>query len=475
MGGAVSLAGVVARAQWRVLLRDGRLRLLILATLIIAVAGLAGGAARDTRLADERAQLNAADAELWTAQGAVNPHMAAHFGRYVSKPVSPLTFFDPGVTEQLGTVARLEAHVQQPPRHRPAEGGASLNRFGGFSPALALQILGPLLIILAGFSVFSGDRARILLRQELAGGAPRLGLLGGRYAALSLAATLMVAPVLIITLVLAARAGGAVLAAALSISVGYVLFTLFWVGFTLGVSALCRSARTSLIVLLSVWLGTTFLVPRLASDVAARLAPSPTSVAFKADIRTALEAGPSGHDSADARLAALRQETLEHYGVDRIEDLPVSWDGIALQEGERIATEIGNEHYERLWASYERQGQIRRAFAGISPLLALKSWSSGLAGSDAAAHVDFTRAIEAYRFSFVDLLNEDIASNAVGQNAFSYEASPELLESVPPFTYSSPPLEERFGRLWLDGIILMVWWIAAIVLAGVAVRRLRPS
>ncbi|MEM1409690.1 MAG: DUF3526 domain-containing protein [Pseudomonadota bacterium] len=464
----------IANAQWRVLLRDGRLKMLALATLLLTGIALAGGSARDARLASERAELTAEDAQIWTAQGSVNPHMAAHFGRYISKPVSPLTFFDPGVTDQLGTVARLEAHIQQPPRHRPSEGGGALSRFGGFSPALALQLLAPLLVILAGFSAFSGDRSRTILRQELASGAPRRSLLLGRYTALWRAILVILTPIFLVTFVVSIQADVQVLSASIAIAAGYLAYLLSWNGITLGVSALCRSARTSLVILLSIWLLSTFLVPRFANDVAARLAPTPTAAAFKAEIRAALEGGPSGHNSSDERLESFKQATLERYGVERIEDLPVSWSGLALQEGERIGTEIGNAQYEKLWRSYAQQQDIRRYFSVVSPLLALKSWSSGLSRSDASAHVDFVRALEDYRFSFVTLLNEDIATNAVGQDPWSYKAPDELLHSIPPFDYTPPAVSDSLRRIWPDGATLALWAALAFGIAVFTARRVKP-
>lgn len=475
MSNTSSAYGAIVKAQWRILLRDGRLKVLAIATLLLTAVALIGGVARDSRVASERAALNAEDVDLWETQGAVNPHMAAHFGRYVSKPVSPLTFFDPGVTDQLGAVARLEAHVQQPPRHRPAEGGGALSRLGGFSPALALQLLAPLLIILAGFTAFSGEKAGTLLRQELAGGASPGSLFIGRYTALSGATLLIAAPVLAVVTLLSMQAGGDTALSALAASIGYLLYLLIWVGLTLGISGLFRSARSSLVILLSAWLLSTFVVPRLAGDVAERLSPTPSAPAFKAEVRAALEGGPSGHDSSDTRLENYKRCVLERYGVERVEDLPVAWGGLALQEGERIASETGNAHYEALWASYEEQSQTRRGFAVLSPLLALRSWSAGLAGADAAAHVDFSRALEAYRFNFVKMLNDDIAINAAGQNPWEYEAAEELLEQVPAFTYKPPTIAKRMAKLWPDLTLLAVWAALACVFALFAAKRLRPT
>lgn len=192
------MIGAITAQTWRSTLRDGRFRLLAAVMLILALASGFSGWSHNRVQAAERIAAAEADQRNWLNQGSVNPHNAAHFGRWVPKPVAPLAFFDPGLEPQLGQLVRLEAHRQDPARSRPSEGSTALASFAAVTPAFVLQTLVPLLAILNGFSAFAGDRSRILLRQELAGGARTTDLLAGRLLGSGAALLLVMAVPLVI-------------------------------------------------------------------------------------------------------------------------------------------------------------------------------------------------------------------------------------------------------------------------------------
>lgn len=475
-GGLPSAAAVAARMQWRLAWRDGRFRGFAFVVLLLALVSLASAWAAAQRDAAAIEQLTAADARLWHAQGETNPHSAAHFGRYVMKPQAPLGFFDPGATAELGRVARLEAHIQAPPRDRPSEGGTAITRFGAMSAAFALQTLVPLMVILAGFTLFSGEHARTLLRQELAGGASGTSLAAGRLLGFTAAVLAVAAVPLIATVAVSAlqgEAGEALRAGAAAL--GYGLYLVAWCGLTVAVSARFGASRSALGILLGLWIVMVLLVPRLAGDFAERLHPTPTAAAFQTAIRDELARGPSGHDTKDARLAAFQAQTLSRYGVSRIEDLPVNWDGLSLWYGEKLSAEVADRRFGSLWQSYEAQQAVRRWLAPLSPLIPLRHWSAALAGTDAAAHVAFTRSVEAYRYAFVQRLNLDIAANAPRDQGFDYKAPAALLATFAPFHYKAPLLRDDLRRGAPDLLLLAAWAILSVLLALRAGQSLRAA
>lgn len=91
---AVALIPVIARRQWRLLVRDRRTVLGLALILVLGTAALTGAAMHSVREA-ERSVAQADEARVWAMQGAANPHGAAHFGRYLFKPLSPLAVVDP--------------------------------------------------------------------------------------------------------------------------------------------------------------------------------------------------------------------------------------------------------------------------------------------------------------------------------------------------------------------------------------------
>lgn len=162
---------VVARQQWLVLFRDRRLAVLAVALFLSLCTAALTGAAVHNAHEGERRTAQVEEAQVWSMQGPANLHGAAHFGRYLFKPLSPLAVVDPGLLPQLGVSLKLQAHANNPASGRAMDGGTALDRFGGLSPATMLQVLAPLLVILSGFAAFSGEGPRNLLRQELAAGA----------------------------------------------------------------------------------------------------------------------------------------------------------------------------------------------------------------------------------------------------------------------------------------------------------------
>ena len=140
------------RLQWTLLRRDRRATLLGLLMVFVLVTSLVSGVAREGRRRDEHARASAVEQIVWESQRAVNPHNAAHFGRYVFKPTNALMAFEAGLTEHLGGAVHLEAHRQGTAVQRPAEQATIFSRFGGFSFALALQVLAPLVVILIGWT-----------------------------------------------------------------------------------------------------------------------------------------------------------------------------------------------------------------------------------------------------------------------------------------------------------------------------------
>jgi ABC-2 type transport system permease protein len=473
-----TLVPVVARQQWRLLTRDRRLAILGLALLLVLGAAALTSAALYRAQEAERAAAQVEEAQVWARQGPANPHGAAHFGRYVYKPLSPLGAVDPGLLPQLGTTLFLEAHAQNPARGRAIDGGTALDRFSGLSPASMLQVLAPLLIILAGFATFAGERARSLLRQELAAGAPPSALIAGRLGGLAATVAILLCLVAAIGVLALSISGAAASAygALLWMLLGYALYLFAFAALTVAASAAFASARTALVVLLAFWAMATLFVPRIAPAIAEAAAPTLSGPAFEAAVTKEVREGPSGHDPQDARLERLKVETMKRYGVTRLEDLPVDFGGISLFHGEALSTAIYRRHFADLYDGYDRQADVQRTFALLSPFQAIRPWSAALAASDQHAHRRFLEQAEDFRYAVVQRLNRDIIRNrkqpAAGAPPAPYLADVAAITRDVRFAPRPVPLGEALARHWIDLLILIAWAVAAAGLAFAAARRL---
>ncbi|WP_046242903.1 ABC transporter permease [Hymenobacter terrenus] len=443
---------------------DARLRWLALALYaLFAVALWSGYAAyRSTSQTHQAAQ--EATYRQWLGQGAKNPHGAAHYGFYAYKPLSPLSLLDPGLEGYLGQAVWLEAHNQNEVKQREANDAGSLVRFGTLTVGFVWQFLVPLAIVLLSFNLFTKEHEGGTLRLLLSTETTPWALLQGKALALLRIVGTLVAPMLVLAVVaVGVAAGPAGLAAVLPrLALVLGLYALYFAGWAVGgllVSTRARSSGVALITLLGFWVFGTFLVPRLSGSVAKAAFPAPSAFAFSHNVRLDNELGLDRHTPAGLRKKQLEARLLRQYGVDSISQLPVSYQGLSLQAGEDYGEQVYARNYGGLHRIYQRQDALMDGFSLLSPLLAMRNVSAGLAGTDLAKHLEFARQAEQHRELIADVMNRDITRNAVGQQ--DYKTSPDLWRQVPPFRYAELGLGQSLQAHGL-GLAALALWLAAL-------------
>ena len=468
------MIATVARRELTELLRDRRLTLLGIVILALALAALVFGSIDQARFTEGRTEAIAADRAIWQGQGEVNPHSAAHFGMFAFRPRASLTLFDPGLSPWMGEAVWIEAHYQNPAQGRPAESSALVQRFGDLSAAWMLQTLLPLFIILAGFANVAGERERGALRLQLVQGASARRLVTGKALALFALAMMVALPLVIIggvaALKLTSDAGDAA-TRWLWLLLIYAGYALIWTAFTLGVSALANSARQALVILLASWVLAVALLPRFAADTAARAYPTMAAGEFWESIKKARNEGIDGHDPSDARTKALQEAVMKQYGVTRMEDLPVDFSGIALQAGEDYGNRVFDRFYGDLRDAQNAQQRAALAFSPLSPLMALRPLSAGLAGNDVTHQEAFTAAAEQHRRAVQRRLNDEQTEHGKGAN-FNNKVHADFWMNVPTFDWQPPQLAKVARAYVAPGLILLAWLAAALSFLLFAARRL---
>lgn len=464
----------IARKEFLEMARDGRFRVaggIVLALLLISL-GLGWQrhgevtAAHQTAMAQER--------QLWESQGEKNPHSAAHYGVYAFKPTGRLAFFDPGTEAYTGVTVFLEGHRQNQFLYRPARDGNTLQRFGELTAAAVLQLLIPLLIILLAFSTFAGERESGTLRQVLS--------LGVRRRDLALGKALGVAAALGLLLVPATLLGSAALASAqadaasggllrgLAMAGSYLIYLGSFVGVTLAVSARARSAQFALVTLLAVWVFVCLMAPRAATDLARTLHPTPSAQEFAAALAEDRDDGIQGVNYDDY-LERRRTELLAEYKAERTEDLPINYNGWRLQISEEYANQFFDRHYASLWDQFEAQDGLRQKAGFLAPLLAVRSLSMALAGTDFSHFRRFAEESELYRRKLVGFLNADLRDNA-GPQGFGYTQTEAFWEQTPAFAYDAPDAGWALAGESTSVAALLAWFLVAGVWAWRGALRL---
>jgi ABC-2 type transport system permease protein len=447
----------IARKELLETLRDGRFQVASGVILLLAVTSLGAGWKHHRDIESQHAEAQQSTRTQWLNQPKKNPHSAAHYGIYAFKPKSQLGIVDTGLDPYLGVSAWLEAHRQNEFRYRPAQDRTSLQRFGDLSAAVVLQVLLPLFVILMGFAAFAGEREAGTLRQVLSLGVSRERLLAGKALGVTAALLMVLTPAVVLgvaALIMTAEHGAisGQGARALLMVAGYLTYLTIFVGLALGVSAWLRSSRLVLVTLLAFWMFQGLAMPRVAADIADRLHPLPSAVAFT----EAMDRDLSDTREVEQRLAVKRAALLERYNVKDVQELPVGFSGISLQEGEEHGNQVFDRHYNALFDIYERQNRAALLIGAVSPLVAVQSLSMALAGTDFSQHRHFVTAAEEHRRMMQRVLNDDIVEHQKPGDV--YLAGSELWSRVPAFEYVSPSAGWAL-RHQIPAIVVLIGWL----------------
>lgn len=475
----------IALKEFTEITRDGRFlwTSLIVAALLLLSLGL--GASRYADESELRAAAVRETRQQWLDQGAKGPHSAAHYGVYAFKPATPLALFDPGMNDYTGIVTMLEAHKENQASYKPAQDATALQRFGDLSGAMILQLLVPLLIILLCFGMISGEREEGTLRQLLSVGADQRDLIWGKV--------LAVAMVLALLLVPAAGVGGFIAATQLQaadphdlidlpaktaiLAAAYLVYFGIFIVVSMSASVVMRSSSAALTVLMAFWIVTGFLLPRAAADVSRLVHPTPSALELSTAVARDKSKGPHPHEVNHPNHIAFRDEMLRKYGVTRVEDLPYSFIGLALQADEEHGFRVFDKHYGALREAHDRQNRLQQ-FAGLlSPYLAIRTVSAALSGTDIDFFQDFSASGEAYRRNLVRVMNDDLMRNTAGQSNYAaewqYRGNDKLWAKVPPFDFDAPTLGSILQRNVLPLSVLALWLVAGVVLLRSLARRMQ--
>lgn len=464
----------IIRKEFTETMRDGRVRTAAVALLLLLGGSLLYGVRQTRMLAAERETARQVTRGHWLSQAPKNPHSAAHYGVYAFKPRATLATIDDGVDPYVGVTTWLEAHKQNEFQFRPAQDATSAQRFGALTAATTLQLLVPLLIVLLGFSAFAGEREQGTLRQVLSLGVKPSTLGAGKALGIAAALGVVLVPATVIGVMTMAGIGaGSDLSRVLVLIASYLAYFVAWLGLTLTISAVSKTGRVALAGSLGIWMLVSVLAPRLMTDVVRALHPTPSAAAFALALKQDLDGGVDGHGGAAERDKLFKAAVLKKYGVDSLSQLPVSFAGLSLEEGERHGNEVYDAHYSELWDTFAQQERVRELSAVASPVLAMRSLSMALAGTDVAQHVHFQRAAEQYRRTLMTAMNGEITAKARGTD-FEYRADSTTWAKVPAFSYEAPPvgwvLQRHVPALlliggWAAGMVMLTWW---------SIRRMAP-
>ena len=411
MGG--SAIARIAREEWRYWSRSKTgiaagvvVMLLLLTSLVTTFVQVESE--REARL-----QLQTTAEETFRNQPARHPHRMVHYGHYVFRVPAPLAIADPGVDPFTGTVMFLEGHRQNSATFAPQYTRAQAGPYALLSPALAYQLLVPLLLIVVGFASLSREReARTDQLVFTMAVSPSTFWLG-KSLALAVLALAALLPLALVAIQAWLNGEDGLIATAFWF--GYAVYLLCWVFLITAASAWSKRATTALFTLLACWVAISIVLPRAASSTADTFAPLNSKVQNDLEVTRVLRDAGDSHNANDPAFAKLRDQLFAQYDVDSIDALPVNFRGVVAGKGEEELTHILNRFADRRVSQELAQAKLAGAFSVASPYLALKSFSISTASTGLNQHHQFLQDAEAARYSFVQGLNQ------VHANDLSYE------------------------------------------------------
>jgi len=472
------IAGI-ARREILLQIRDGRLLMAAGALVVSLLAASFAGWTQHHKAEEERAHFVAEARHQWENQGERHPHRAAHFGVYVTKPELSLSLFEPGLRPFAGQTLWLEAHDRPAFANIPSEDDLSLGiGLGSASGAAILQILGGLLALSLGALGVVRERESGVLRQILSQGVRPARWVAGKFGGL---AGVVAIPLVIATIIVAV--GSAMSAPAderfdvvlrtLALMATHAVLLGVCLAIGLAISAVAQSSRTALMAALAFWVGAFILAPRAAATLAERFAPAPTIEEYYGAMRTEFNGGFDARGGYNDQLKAMEAATLKEYGVETLAQLPTGFSGIRMKHMDSWSTEVDDRQYAKLLTTYAAQSSIRLGVSLVTPFIATRSISQGMAGMDWPHHRHFLEQAEAYRRGFGNEMNT-LLENGVQGERWEMDGTNADWAKVKPFVYDIPKIGWAVRQQLPFINALALWAILAALLLLMSARRLRP-
>ena len=401
----------IARHELRQSWRTRTVVALAAVSALLLLTATVIGVRRHDDAREQRARYQALVAEQFRDQPDRHPHRVSHYGFLVFRTPAPLGALDAGLEDHVGSTLFLEAHRQNGATFSDAAQSDSLRRMGALTVATVLQVFVPLLIFGIGGTMLTREREAGTLSLLLVQGASWRQVIAGKWlGTLAITGLVLVPGVALSSAWLLLSAGPRVdtdlLLRLLGFGLVHLAYAMTCAALAVTVSAVHRTSRGALVVLLAVWSLLWVVVPRLAPMAAATLHPLPARAEFEARVERRVRELGDSHNPDDPRFVALRQQTLARYGVTRVEDLPVNYNGLVTTEGEKLSSEAYAAHRASLESTYGRQMRVIDAAGLVSPLLAVRAASMTLAGTDLPHVLEFERQAEHYRYTLVQALND---------------------------------------------------------------------
>lgn len=447
---------IIACNEWRRLVHARVPALLMLALLILwAIAAVAAHHhwQAHARMVAEVTQRSTQD---WQSQPDRHPHRVSHYGDFVAKPLHPLSVIEPGILDQSGHLVYLEAHRLNSANFNPATEATSLGRFPVITPAMIVQWWMPLFLIMMAYATVTAEKLTGTLAFMRGNGTPAWHIALGKWLALFLPLLLLLNLQALLTWAWIAGSEQALLRLS-TMLLAQTLYIAGWCLVVVTVSWHSRQLHSALLTLLLCWVCVCIIFPRGLGNLAQVLHPTQprTEAEYRAEAQLKLMG--DSHNPNDPHFAQFKADTLKHYAVTRVEDLPVNYNGLLMQEGERLTTNVYRQQQVLHDAQLARQNTQIRHWLWLSPALALQYIHMAGSGNDLAHHQAFIRQAEVRRYQLIQYLNQIHTRKVSQADDKNTRVSAEFWQNAPRPPVILPELAVSRTPLMAAMLVLLGW------------------
>lgn len=345
--------------------------------------------------------------QAWLTQPDRHPHRAAHYGNLVYRPPAALAFIDAGVEPYIGNALFLEAHRQNSANFRQFSHSQSYMQLGYLSAATIVLVLWPLVLVALGYSALSREQEAGTLKQLVSLGVKPGHLLLGKglvYLSFSLAFLLWVFAIASFFVISSHDTSDSWSRLALLFCL-YLGYCCIWISFIMLASYWFKRSSKALAWTIIAWVFTVVILPKVSVLVADSKHPLPARSVYEVQTSLSIAKVGDSHNPNEPYFSEFRNSVLNKYGADKVEDLPVNWRGLVMAEGEKISSEVFQQHYKELLNTMDAQRKVAEQIGSFSPYLIVAQLSKRLAGTDATVFYGFEQQAEAYRYGLIQHLN----------------------------------------------------------------------
>ena len=392
----------------------------------------------------------------WDEMEPSNPHGAAHFGTYAFKSTSILNSIDEGISSVTGNVLRLEGHKQNDIVFSEASQSLLISKFGKLKPALILQFIIPLFLIFFSFNTYTSEisngRLKLLIIQ---GASLRQIVFSKVFSIWVIGIVLLLATILVQFIFNRSELNLDTILRLFLLLSTYAIYFYIIVSLTVLLSVIFKNSTAALSSTLLIWLIWTIFSPSIIGKTAEEISPLPTRIEFKESMAADRSKGIDGHNPRADRRQDLEKATLKKYNVENLNDLPINFAGILMQEDEDYGNKVWDKHFGTLYDQLKAQKYIYQISGIVNPFISLKSLSMGASGTDMYHHLDFLSQAEKYRRVFVKSLNDEYAFGGSKTGERGWKASNEFFRSVKDFKYDQPTFGSFYAKYIIDVLNIM--------------------